>query len=390
MKKTLVMILTVVLAMAMLVGCGAPVESPSSEQSVEPSSESTEQTASPEETTQTPAEEGDFSATLAGKGVKEDGSAYKVGLLHANLESEYVIYLSEYAEFLFKESGAEVLSAQSNMSQDEENGHIDDFIAAGVDVVIMDAVDSNGSTPSVQKLIDEGIPVICTIRTIEGVDYELFVSTSDNVATGQKAMEYAATLAAGADVSMQSVQGYMGASDAYLREEGFENVLADNANITYNATDCNWSATEAEAAVTDAITANSELWGVASHSAAMTPGVYSALRQAGADKKVGEDGHVVWVSIDGAAADLEKIREGYMDATVDQSPLTNAVTCVKGVLDYVFAGEDLAGKQIDVPTTLVTAENVDEAGWWGDYDINETANGVYWAGTEAAWNNAAF
>ena len=374
MKKSITILLAVMLVLSLLVSCAAPAT-----------------TSEGPDASQVSGGGDDFASKyLAGKGTKEDGTPYKIGLLHANLESEYVIYLSEYAKVLFEQAGCEVMQAQSGQSQEAESGYIDDFIEAGVDCVVMDAVDSGGSSASVKKLTDAGIPVVCTIRTVDGIDYELFVSTSDNVRTGEKCMEYMAELANGENVDVTSVQGYMGASDAYQREEGYQNVLNENSNISYTSTDCNWSATEAEAAISDALTVNPNLWGIAAHSAALTPGVYSALTQAGVAKKVGEEGHIVWCSIDGAAADLEMIREGYMDATVDQSPLTNAVTCVKGVLDYILQGKSLGGMQIDVETTVVTAENVNDPGWWGDYDIDDTANGIFWDGTEDAWNGAVF
>lgn len=327
---------------------------------------------------------------LSGKGLKEDGTPYKIGLIHANLESEYVIYLSQYAKFLFEQAGCEVTLCQSEMNSEKEDGYIEDFIEKKVDCVIIDAIDSNGSSASVKKLTSAGIPVVCTIRTVEGVDYELFVSTSDNVKTGEKCMQYLAEQTAGKDVDIVSVQGYMGASDAYNREEGFQNVLTANTNISYTPNDCEWASVNAEAAITDALTANPNLWGVASHSAAMTAGVYSALQQAGKAAKVGEEGHIFWASIDGAAADLDMVRNGYLDATVDQSPLTNATTCVRGVLDYILKGEALGGKQVDVETTLITSDNVNDAGWWGDYDIEDAGKGILWDGTEEAWNSAEF
>ena len=79
-----------------------------------------------------------------------------------------------------------------------------------------------------------------------------------------------------------------------------------------------------------------------------------------------------------------------MDASVDQSPLTNAVTIVKGALDYILQGNEVPVKDIDVETTLITPDNVNDSGWWGDYDINQTESGIFWDGTESAWDGAAF
>lgn len=389
MKKRLVAIMmTMVMALGLLTGCGTASSDSGDDSSSTGDSGNASSSSKEVEATSEYAEF--VSKNLEGKGLKEDGSAFKIGQIHANLESEYVIYLSQYAKFLFEQAGCDVTLVNAEMNAEKEDSTIEDFIESGVDLVVIDAIDSNGSTAAVKKLNDAGIPVIFTIRTVENAQYAMFVSTSDNVNTGEKCMQYLADAAKGEAVDIASVEGYMGASDAYQREEGYENVLAKNSNITYSPTDCEWSSTNAEAAITDALTVNPDLWGVASHSAAMTSGVFSALRQASKDIKTGEEGHIYWTSIDGAAVDLDMIRQGYMDASVDQSPLTNAVTIVKGALDYILQSNEVPVKDIDVETTLITPDNVNDSGWWGDYDIDQTESGIFWDGTESAWDGAAF
>lgn len=331
-----------------------------------------------------------FAATLAGKAVKEDGTPYKVALMYSDLESEYIIYQSEYMKFLIEAAGGEVTIVTPDQNAEKESSYIDDFIEAGMDCVVVNVVDSNASSTAMKKLNDAGIPLVCVARTVEDADYAFFVSTSDNVRTGEMCMEYMVELAGGNDVSVVSVQGYMGAQDAYSREEGFQNVLADNPNIAYTPNPCDWTSTKAEAAISDALIANPDLFGIVSHSDAMTAGVKSALTQAGKLIKVGEEGHVAWVSIDGAATALDMIRQGYMDAVVDQSPLTNAVITTKGILEYLVPGKTMDITSIDVETQIIDGSNVDEEGWWGDYDIDDAKNGIEWSLTEEVWNSAPF
>ena len=43
---------------------------------------------------------------------------------------------------------------------------------------------------------------------------------------------------------------------------------------------------------------------------------------------------------------------------------------------------------IDVETQIIDGSNVDEEGWWGDYDIDDAKNGIEWSLTEEVWNSA--
>ena len=118
MKKIVCVIMAILLVAMTFTACGAPAATSSVPATEAPATEApateapkTEAPATEAPATDAPAA-GDFAGKyLAGKGTKEDGSAYKIGLLHANLESEYVIYLSEYAKFLFEQAGCEVIQA---------------------------------------------------------------------------------------------------------------------------------------------------------------------------------------------------------------------------------------------------------------------------------------
>jgi ABC-type sugar transport system substrate-binding protein len=371
-KKSVVLLLAVLMTLSlMMTGCSSTNKATTSSKAVSPSS-STSSTS--------------FVSTLKGKGLKADGTPLKVGLVYGDLESDYVIYQSEYLKYMLEAAGCQVTVLNSNQNVQTESGFIDDLIQKKVDCVVTSVVDSNGSSATFKKLNAANIPIIAVIRNVNAT-MDFCITTSDNVVTGEKCMQYLADLAKGKKVTVASVQGNLGTSDAADREKGYANVLKANTNISYSPNPCNWTSQAAQAAITDVLTKNPNLWGIACHSDAMTPGVLSALTQAGKLHKVGESGHINWVSIDGGAPGLKAIRDGYMDAVIDQSPLTNAVTTAKVVLDYVAQGKSGDGKTINVQTTLVTIKNVNDAGWWGDYDIKDVTKGIDWPGTEKTWND---
>jgi ribose transport system substrate-binding protein len=324
---------------------------------------------------------------IQGKGIR-NGKPLVVAMDYADLVSEYVINLSEYAKFILQTAGAKVTITNSNMDLKRQDSNLDDFIQMKADVVILHAVDSEGSSPAVKRLNAAGIPVICVIRSVNDARMDLYISTSDNIRTGEKAAQWLVKKAAGQNVSFATFQGYMGASDAYLRAQGIDNVAKTNPNFAKAADyPCDWLPDKGMKALSDALSAHPDLWGIITHCDCISPGIASALQQANRYVPAGNANHIFWAGIDGAPYGLKMIRAGVMDVGVEQSPLTVGLLAAKAVLNRVAKGLPLGGVSVDVPTTYVTKDNVDDPGLWGNYDIKKASAKYLWSRTEEIWNN---
>lgn len=391
MKKALAILLALVMVLSMFVGCASkPKASEEKTSATEEKTPAAEEKAS--EAEDPAAEEtSSFAATLAGKGVHEDGAPVKVGLMYTDLESEYIIWQEEYCKFLLEAAGCEVSVVNTHGNTAEESNAIDDFIEAGYEYVICTSVSSD-DIANFQKLTDAGIEYICVSHGIEGGDTALVAYTSDPIATGEACMQYLIDhVPAGEQISVISCQGYMGSEDAANREVGFQNVVAANQDkiSSYKEYPCDWTSTKAEAAVIDELTVNPNLGGIVYHSDAMNAGVKSGLAQSGKLFKTGEEGHVLWCGIDGGPAALSAIRDGYMDCVVQMNPLKNAIICVKAILEYMVPGKELPITEAVIETDVIDASNVDTGDWWGDYDIENVNKGIEWASTKDYWENGA-
>jgi ABC-type sugar transport system substrate-binding protein len=325
---------------------------------------------------------------VMGNGKDKTGKQLVVAIDAADLVSEYVINLVEYCKFLLETGGAKVIVTNSNFDLQTQDGNIDDFIQMGVDAVILHAVDSEGSSPAVARLNKAGIPVICIIRHVKPAKMDLFISTSNNVRTGEKAAEALLKKAGGKEASIATFQGYMGASDAYLRAEGIDKIISANPNLKkVGDYPCDWLPDKAEKAMSDVLNAYPDIWGIISHCDCMAPGIYSALRQKGRAVSADNPKHINWAGIDGAPYGLQMIREGVMDVGVEQSPLTVGLLAAKAVLTRVSKGLSLEEKSVDVPTSYVTKENVDDPGLWGNYDIKKVSPDYLWPRTQEIWSS---
>jgi len=130
------------------------------------------------------------------------------------------------------------------------------------------------------------------------------------------------------------------------------------------------------------------------HAPSDTPsrGIVTALQQKGKWKKVGEDGHVIFVNIDGEPIALQWIKEGYMDAVVSQDPVAYGQITVEMLAKYAMNGQAVplgpyenksyfwekgeikdsdSGPSLVIPPFIIDAKNADDKRMWGNVTFND-------------------
>lgn len=121
-------------------------------------------------------------------------------------------------------------------------------------------------------------------------------------------------------------------------------------------------------------------------------GIVTALQQKGKWKKVGEQGHVIFVNIDGEPAALQWIGDGYMDAVVSQDPIAYAQITVEMLDKYAMKGQpvplgpyqnsqyfwekaeitkSVTGPSLVIQPFVVDGSSVKDKRQWGNIAYNE-------------------
>jgi ribose transport system substrate-binding protein len=324
------------------------------------------------------------SEILPNLAIKEDGTPLKVAITVAELDSEYVIAVQKYAQYLLETAGAEVTVSSADGDVENQCNQIYDFIEKGVDVVLIQAADSNAVAPAVKACNEAGVTAIAVGRAINGdctVDYSALI---DDVAMGKLAAEYVADNA-GEGATVTTMQGTLGTASADDRTTGFAEGVEEYGLDDIRDNPCDWSSESSMAAMNDILTTNEDIDAVFLHSDCMLAGVISGLTQSEKLKTLDDPEHVMIVSIDGAASAMDYIRQEYVDMTVDNSPLALATIAVKAVLTKTVKGEELGGGVTKVNASVITKDNVDEAEFWGNFDLEDG----YWSETANTWNTYA-
>lgn len=345
MKKILALILSIVLVLA-LAAC-----------SQEATPTATEPAAAAPVATAAPAEAPSGESIVFGVAMPQlDNDGFKANM----------VGIRQFAEA----NGIEIVVTDAKNTADTQMQNIEDLITKDVDAIVMCPVDSSAAAAAVQKAVDAGIPVVSFDRNVAG-DLLSGLAESNNVAHGAAAADLlleqaqAAGLTAG-DLVVLELLGAQATTAGLERHQGFSERAAELGINIVASLPTEFKNELAYNCVLDAFSANPDINAIYIPSDnACYAGTESALSQLGKLLPVGEEGHIMIVSVDGGPLGLEGIRNGYVDAIAAQSKLLMSEEAMSLALKIV-KGETVGESIIRIDPTKVTKENVDDSSLWAN------------------------
>ncbi len=371
MKKFLVVLISVMLAAIMFVGCAAPaptesasesasapeesvaVESPSAEAPSESASESAS-AASGElssEWSGLPAEVSvvDFGldpAEVAAKG-------YTIGFAQCVMDHPYRIDMVDRAEKWCKEYGVEFIMMDGEGDTAKEVSNIESLIAKKVDAIVISSHGGVAITPALAQANQQNIPVILIDGGKPFADWNFvtWMSTDDfslGEITGNLLVDDL-----GGEGKVAVLEGTSGSSCTEGRHEGFYSVIDQNVGINVvTEQDCNWLRKNAIDVVTNVLQANPDLKAVYAHNDEMALGAVEAVEAAGL--KAGED-VLIYSAGDYQANCFEAIKAGKVRNTNIYK--NDGDWACEAAIAYLMGKE--VPHMINLGTRTCTIDNVD-------------------------------
>src|SRR4051794_12894508 len=113
-----------------------------------------------------------------------------VGITVGSLGNPFFVQLAKGAEAKALGGGkvnATAVSADYDLNK--QSTQIDNFIASGAEIVLIDAVDPNAIEPAINRLHDAGIVAVAVDESAKGADITI---QTNNVEAGQKSCQYIA------------------------------------------------------------------------------------------------------------------------------------------------------------------------------------------------------
>jgi len=256
-----------------------------------------------------------------------------------------------------KEKGVKLIESVADSDSQKQKAQIDSFITQKVDAIMIVAIDNTAILSSIDAAKAAGIPVVTFDRKVEH-DYISYHSGLDSYSDGKACGEYVASKDDGKPHEILNLLGALNDDNAIQRRDGYEAALKGHANLKIVQSPTDWNADQALKAVSDALTASPDLWAIEVPSDFMQDSIKTAIQDAGKLKTVGEAGHIIVCTIDGAEPGYRATVEGWTDAVValplnqlGRGALENAVLVVNGGTPSV--------KDQRFPGTLYTHDNAE-------------------------------
>lgn len=277
------------------------------------------------------------------------GEKFFIGFSQCTTDSPYYVALQDAAEAAAKAAGCEFRLANANNDVQKQNQDISDLITAGMNVLILNAVDASGVAPGVQACADAGIKVITVDRPIDK-GATAFVGR-DNEAMGKLVGEAVVNLLGGkgkATGKILELQGAGGNMVTDARSAGFHAAF-EGENVKFIQSGyCDYNRAKAVAAAQDLIQANPDIKVIYGHNDDMAIGGMQVAEEAGAKD-------VIVCGVDGLMEAVKLISEGKYQVTTMNDPAAQGKLAAE-IAIKVAKGETVDAF-IDAGTQLITKDN---------------------------------
>lgn len=246
------------------------------------------------------------------------------GLSCSDRRPEFVIGVSQCSDDEWREKmnlemvresrfypGTEVVILSAHDDNAQQIQDIESLAAKGVDLLVVAPNEARAIAPAVEKVFDEGIPVVLVDRKTDSDKYTAYIG-ADNYEIGQAIGKYAGGRLHGKGKIVE-LTGLRASTPARERHEGFSDGISGFPDVeVVSSADAGWSGPSAAAVFDSILAVTPDIDMVVSHNDRMALGAYDAARRAG------RAGNMLFVGVDALTAPglgVEKVLDGTLDAT---------------------------------------------------------------------------
>jgi inositol transport system substrate-binding protein len=251
-----------------------------------------------------------------------------------------------------------VEDGQSNSAK--QTADIEAAITGGAQGIILAPNDVNALTPGVDAVIKAGIPIVTLDRRVDHTSVTVPHVGADNVAGGRIMAQWVIdSFPNGARVLL--ITGQLGSSPSIDRTRGIKETLAA-AGSKYQIVaeqSGTWKREQGLTVTQNVLTSlgGQSLQAVVAESDEMALGALEALRSSGVSG-------VKVIGFDATPEALKLVRNGEMGATVEQSPINQARTALRQLVEQIRQRTPMPGASI--APLLITQANVNQAERMGE------------------------
>jgi ribose transport system substrate-binding protein len=342
-------LVAVVLSLSLLVGCYKPGDEPAPGGAGRDTSGSVGDTWQSKEAVST--EKGTSGAEPGRKAVSSD--KFTIGMSQCNLGEPWRVQMNADVKAA-ADKHPDVLNVIFQDAQNDtlrQRSHVEEFVAAGVDLIIISPKEAAPLTEPVAKAVDAGIPVIVLDRAVLGEKYTCFIG-ANNVQIGRAAGKWLVTKLGGKGKVVE-LKGLMTSFPGQDRHSGFREAIKGTGIEVIFEADMKWLEPNARKEMESALARFDKIDAVYAHN---DPGAHGAYLAA---KAAGREAEMLFVGIDALPQEgVAYVHNGILDATFLYP--TGGAEAIDVALK-ILRGEKVP-KKITLGSRVFTAENVAKGG----------------------------
>jgi ribose transport system substrate-binding protein len=278
---------------------------------------------------------------------------FKIGMSQCNLGEPWRVQMNADVKAAAEKHADQVEVTFQDAQNDtlKQRAHVEEFVAAGVDLIIISPKEAAPLTEPVAKAVDAGIPVIVLDRAVLGDKYTCFIG-ADNVQIGRAAGKWIVEEMGGKGKVVE-LKGLMTSTPGQDRHTGFREAIQGTGIEVIFEADMKWLEPNARKEMESALARFDKIDAVYAHN---DPGAHGAFLAA---KAAGREDEMLFVGIDALPQEgIAYVHNGILDATF-QYP-TGGAEAIDVALK-ILAGEEVP-KKITLGSRLFLAENVAQGG----------------------------
>ena len=300
---------------------------------------------------------GDSSAVVN----KLDLTNIKIGYCTPSLNAPFYVVLTQYVQKYSEGYGMKFVSADGQDDIIKQITSLEDLIAAGVNILILNPLDHKALVPAVNAAAKSGVPVFIVDSAIDPTANYITSVQANNEGNGELIGEWIVNKFGRTRIKAALISGSQGNPVGKEKRMGFVRGFTETQMMTQGKADLtivsqgwgNWTNNGGLKAMEDILVAYPDINLLVAENDAMGMGALKAINESGkADK-------IVVAGFDGQKEAYELIKEGKFGATALNSPGELARLVVEAVVKYLN-GERQIDKIIYTPAVLITKDNVEK------------------------------
>lgn len=234
-----------------------------------------------------------------------------------------------------------------------QRAQIEEFITAGVDLLIVSPKEAAPLTAPVAAAFQKGIPVIVLDRRVLGDQYTCFIG-ADNRKIGRAAGRWIARRLGGKGRVVE-LKGLMTSTPGQDRHSGFREGIRDTAIEVVFEADMKWLEPDARKEMESALARGAPIDLVYAHNDPGAHGAYLAARAVGREKDI------IFVGIDALPHEGQAyVRQGILEASFEYP--TGGKEAIETAWE-ILQGRPVP-KEITLASRVFTRENIASGGEW--------------------------